>query len=147
MISTWALPCRSLSLMARARSLALLRSRMLDFPPHQAKMFCREARQAHHSQLPLSCPPLRNCPHRQGNYAVSDGTGLTSALKTQTQIDVCVFETWSTEWVPEQPGLHKFQSLPVCLCLKKNSKVQFSVPTKWPTTAYSSTFRGCNAIF
>jgi hypothetical protein len=43
MISTWALPCRSLSRMARARSLALLRSRMLDFPPHQAKMFCREA--------------------------------------------------------------------------------------------------------
>lgn len=38
-ISTWALPCRSLSLMAKARSLALLRSRMLDLPPHQAKMF------------------------------------------------------------------------------------------------------------
>lgn len=39
MISTWALPCRSLSRMARARSRALFRSRMLDFAPHQAKMF------------------------------------------------------------------------------------------------------------
>lgn len=39
MISTWALPCRSLSRMAKARSRALLRSRMLDFPPHQTKMF------------------------------------------------------------------------------------------------------------
>ena len=41
-ISTWALPCRSLSRMASARSRALFRSSMLDFAPHQAKMFWKE---------------------------------------------------------------------------------------------------------
>lgn len=73
-ISTWALPCRSLSRMARARSRALLRSRMLDFPPHQAKMLCREGGSPGHSPLlhpapteeaPASSSSLENYPQRQ----------------------------------------------------------------------------------